>query len=59
MLKRCKRILTDNSGDTSMQMMIIMLIAFVAGAILLAAIFGAFDNLFGNGTSNKITDIMN
>ena len=57
-MRRLKKLMCDNCGSTDLQMVIIMVIAFAAGAILLAAVFGAFDDLFASGTSDKIHDIM-
>ncbi len=48
----------DNSGDTNIQKLILILIAFVAGGLLVTAIIFALGAHYGSGTGNMINDIM-
>lgn len=53
-----KGLIRDNRGDTNLSMMIIMVIVFVAFAIILAAIYLGMDEGFANGTTKKFRNIM-
>lgn len=57
-IKALVRELKSNSGDTNIQKLILILIAFVAGGLLVTAIIFALEAHYGSGTSNLIDDIM-
>lgn len=57
-IKALVRELKSNSGDTNLQKLILILIAFVAGGLLVTAIIFALGAHYGSGTGNMINDIM-
>ncbi len=54
LLNKIKSHLRDNSGDTNLQMVILIAIAFVVGAIIIAAIFAIINANFEPGMTHKI-----
>ena len=54
MLTKLKNHLSDNSGNTTMQKMVLVLIVFVISGILLAVIYAAVNNGFGDAMRNVI-----
>lgn len=48
----------DNRGDTNIQKLFLILIAFVAGTALIAIIYYALETYYGAGTSGLIDDIL-
>ena len=54
-----KRMLSDNSGDVNMEHMIIIAIAFLAGAILIGAVWTSVSQNFPDGMSSSINEFLN
>lgn len=48
----------DNRGDTNIQKLFLILIAFVAGTALIAGIYYALEAYYGSGTSGLVDDIL-
>lgn len=57
-MKRIKDHLCNNSGVLGIDRMIIIVIAFVAGAILIAAVIAAIIDGYEPGVGDRIHDIL-
>jgi hypothetical protein len=57
-MARIKQHLMDNRGDTNMEHLMIIVIAFVAGALLVAAVWSALQSGYSNGLENNIQDYL-
>ncbi len=57
-MKKLKKLLSDNRADMNMEHMIIIVIAFVAGAILLTAIWWSINKYFPTGLDTNIHDYL-
>lgn len=55
-MRQIKRHLKNNHGDESMERLVIIAIAFIAGALLIAAVWSAISTSFVPGLGNNIKD---
>ena len=58
-MKLLKQHLKDNSGDLHMERVIVIAIAFVIGALLVAAVLYGVKTHFGAGIRDYIGDYLN
>ena len=58
-MKKLNKILTNHLGSANMEQMVIIVIAFVAGALLIAAIWSALNGGFSDGMNTQINDFLN
>lgn len=57
-MQKIKEILCDNRADMNMERMIIIVIAFVCGGLLIAAIWTALSTHFPSGIDTNIHDYL-
>lgn len=57
-MHKIRKILCDNRADMNMERMITIVIAFVCGALLVAAIWSALSTYFPSGIDTNIHDYL-
>jgi hypothetical protein len=58
-MKLIKQQLSDNSAEVHMERMVVIAIAFIAGALMVAAVWFALSKYFPEGMESNIHDWMN